>query len=322
MYSPTYGRLNTPPPVSQLRRPWSPAFESENRRPVRREASELSFEALDLADYSAALRRATDYPTAGPISIRDSGPYPPFAAETGSFREHTSASPISVSNHSRPPPSLVSSLASPSRSSHPDGPSTPSYRPVSLPRVSYHTPPATVDSQYRRDLPGSYPMSAVHSAASDVVGTFPEWSRTWYEKRDVQYAPLHTDVFPDVHNSDSRSYYSRPYPSSNSHANLLPWSGADDTNDLPVPSQMKEERFRMLEREFGGQYLASKVSKQKIGTIDEKGNMITAGPKKRGILRVLQVLLALGASIASFYSAIVSISFFHFSSVTKFLLSF
>lgn len=74
--------------------------------------------------------------------------------------------------------------------------------------------------------------------------------------------------------------------------------------------------MRMLEREFGPNSKgASKVpqddfvdenGKPLIGTVDDKGNMVTRGPKMRTALRALQILLAGVAAIPGIYAALVS----------------
>jgi hypothetical protein len=79
----------------------------------------------------------------------------------------------------------------------------------------------------------------------------------------------------------------------------------------------KEERMRMLEREFGpnskkmkGKGLGDftdEDGKPLIGTVDAQGYLVTQGPKKRTAARILQTLFALGAGIPAIYAAIVSI---------------
>lgn len=92
-----------------------------------------------------------------------------------------------------------------------------------------------------------------------------------------------------------------------SHRSLLPWSGEDDASHTHVTSEMKEERLRMLEKEFGHNGIDSLVIDQAkvIGSVDAKGNIITDGPKKRIITRYVQFTFVLGTTIASLYSALV-----------------
>lgn len=74
---------------------------------------------------------------------------------------------------------------------------------------------------------------------------------------------------------------------------------------------MKEERMRMLEREFGGKgtgkggYGDDEAEERVVGSVDEKGNLITQGPKKRIATRWIQILFAFGAGIASIYGAVI-----------------
>lgn len=71
--------------------------------------------------------------------------------------------------------------------------------------------------------------------------------------------------------------------------------------------------MRMLEREFGSKAkgkgkapeYVDEDGKPVVGTVDEKGRLVTQGPKKRIALRFLQVALALGAALSSIYVALV-----------------
>jgi hypothetical protein len=79
---------------------------------------------------------------------------------------------------------------------------------------------------------------------------------------------------------------------------------------------VKEERMRMLEREFGAQSEPKSRSdaydgldengKPLIGSVDHKGRLVTEGPKKRIALRMLQIILTLTAGVPSIYAALVS----------------
>jgi hypothetical protein len=71
----------------------------------------------------------------------------------------------------------------------------------------------------------------------------------------------------------------------------------------------------MLDREFGGNgkgkgrakdsAFADDEGKPLVGTVDEKGKLVTQGPKKRAVVRFLQIVLALGAAVPSIYVALV-----------------
>jgi hypothetical protein len=74
--------------------------------------------------------------------------------------------------------------------------------------------------------------------------------------------------------------------------------------------------MRMLEREFGSKgkkgknrdagFFDDDDGKPQVGAIDEKGNLVTSGPKRRIFVRVLQVVLAAGACIPAIYASLVS----------------
>lgn len=63
----------------------------------------------------------------------------------------------------------------------------------------------------------------------------------------------------------------------------------------------------MLEREFAGQKgkEAAEEEEHRIGSVDSRGQLITAGPKKRAFTRWLEALLALLAAGSSIYAAVV-----------------
>ena len=81
----------------------------------------------------------------------------------------------------------------------------------------------------------------------------------------------------------------------------------------PVDAGTKEERLRMLEREFGRKSKDNNYGdedgydnrKPTIGSVDQKGNLVTEGPKKRIALRFLEIILALAAAVPSIYAALV-----------------
>jgi len=89
----------------------------------------------------------------------------------------------------------------------------------------------------------------------------------------------------------------------------------------PLDPMLKEERMRMLEREFGkngnkGRGRESGLvlddnGEPVVGTVNEKGNLVTSGPKRRILFRVLQIVLAAGACVPAIYAAVVS-QYIHF----------
>lgn len=74
-----------------------------------------------------------------------------------------------------------------------------------------------------------------------------------------------------------------------------------------MDDSVKEERLRMLEREFGKNGGAGTAGSRLpvVGSVDEKGALVTAGPKKRIGARWAQGILAFGATVSSLYGALV-----------------
>ena len=109
-----------------------------------------------------------------------------------------------------------------------------------------------------------------------------------------------------------------PFASSAGHTSreTLPWKN-DLSDSRPILDPMtKEERMRMLQKEFGtkenakgkgeARGLVDEEGKPLIGTVDEQGQLVTVGPRRRMALKVLQVLLAAAACIPAIYAALVS----------------
>lgn len=72
--------------------------------------------------------------------------------------------------------------------------------------------------------------------------------------------------------------------------------------------------MRLLEKEFGQNAPSGKAQdndfldengRPLVGTVDQRGNLVTQGPKKRLATRILQILFALTAAIPSIYAALV-----------------
>jgi hypothetical protein len=179
------------------------------------------------------------------------------------------------------------------------------------------------------------------------ISRFPKWSRNWYNSNstptyptniqdpaDEIYSPL-----PASHLNGTRSnkkspfdpgYVHDPYNSYNSYdhppplpsvghdsaRSMVPWSNDPPEYGSALNPMLKEERMRMLEREFGGKgkgkskseglALVDEEGKPLIGTVDSKGNLVTTGPKRRVFFRTLQIFLAAGACIPAIYAAVVS----------------
>ena len=83
----------------------------------------------------------------------------------------------------------------------------------------------------------------------------------------------------------------------------------------PLNPILKEERLRMLEREFGSKGMNKGVGiydddgKPKVGSVDGKGNLVTSAPGRRIFVRVLEIVLAAGACIPAIYASLVGLVF-------------
>lgn len=340
--------LNTPPPTSQFRRPWSPdpydplpssSVRSPQRRQSnnhnsahdysqypqtnfqhwqqQREGSDVSVEALDLADYSRILRARESDDQYPPLI----SPFVPVRA----LASHDSIQPSSLVGTDAP--SVPSSSRSPAR------------RPFSLSLPSIH--PSTSSAHYRRSPHPVQPQA--RSVESEInVSDFPAWSRNWYKTSNSVpmlnsppdiYTPLPAShLTPATIHSPSDPRYGREHsadvfrPGNEYHSiptsslghdntrNLLPWSNDPLQDDnAPVDPSVKEERMRMLEREFGNRHETKNAydgldenGNPLIGSVDQKGRLVTDGPKKRIALRMLQIILTLTAGVPSIYAALVS----------------
>ncbi|KAJ6502401.1 hypothetical protein C8R45DRAFT_1209962 [Mycena sanguinolenta] len=368
MYSTPH--LDTPPPQSQFRRPWSPepfdptpSSSRNGTRPFhepyygnnqyapqqdyqpdygydypdygavprgRREASDVSVEALDLADYAMTLR------------AHQAGPY------QGHYGQDMVYPPSPPAN--RPlarPPSVVSRMDTLSSNTHSTPRRTPR-RPFSLPppstqshssRTSHPRSAQSHNRPYLNNSPRFQQQPGRIDPEIDIT-SFPSWSRDWYKPRPSPASPpdIYTALPPSSWNSKRNSPFDpsnvlRPEsfaPSSEAHydpymsmghdssRDLLPWSSEPPEYGPGIDDSLKEERMRMLEREFGpnakssglptttdnGEFL-DENGQPLIGTVNAKGNLVTKGPKKRTTLRVAQVLLSMAASIPAIYAALV-----------------
>ncbi|KAJ3492090.1 hypothetical protein NLI96_g216 [Meripilus lineatus] len=338
MYSHGFHRLDTPPPGSQFRRPWSPEsvdplppnrFMSDDgpnppERAERREPSDVSVEALDLADYARTLRRANQDPLdAYPYSIPAFRAYDNYPPSPQPIRPLASGDSV---------PSLVAPSAT---TSHSHGTSirtpTPHRRPYSLPPPSSHphySIPSYPSVSNHASREGHYRPPESADAQTEIdIANFPAFSRNWYAQRKVDFAayqamPMPQDnpdffdpTFPtSAYQADPRGLpsYSPPpmYPNlsaygsrSSRDAEMLPWGIDPSDTKPPLDKEVKEERVRMLERVFGkGKHIHHDA--RPIGSVDAHGHLITEGPKKRLAFRWLQVLLALLAAISGIYSAV------------------
>ena len=320
MYSPSEV---SPPPSLSRPRPWSPD-PADPLPPVRsfavrnsqgrtstappypgHDASEPSIDALDFADYYArTLNRHTflSDPTYDDYLL----PPPPRAVSVAS---HTSLNP----------PSLVSSRGAPTSQSH----NTSSLRHTS--HGTFHPSiPVSSLTQLSVDIPPDnafYPMHSPLDIASSGGGVsnseidisqFPAWSRGWYAKdsrstkTDPQSVVSHAPFFDPSYRATGLSGNYDPYAATNSSSSrdYVPWSSTDTpNNDLPLDPGLKEERIRMLEHEFRSGALAP--AKEPVGSVDGKGRLVTDGPKKRVVVRVVETMLALVIAVSVVYAALV-----------------
>ncbi|RPD66405.1 hypothetical protein L226DRAFT_500757 [Lentinus tigrinus ALCF2SS1-7] len=336
--------LESPPPPSRFRRPWSPdpydplpssshlrTFDQNPYQSVgqwaverRREPSDVSVEALDLADYARTLNRNNHRPFQ----------QPPFQAYDAYPPSPQSGRPLARMD-SLSPPSLTSASASSSQSFSVAQPS-PMRRPFSLP------PPSSFPAQSRGSHPSSHsrarqePQVASPDAEFDI-SQFPSFTRGWYSRDNAPANPFsppsssHGHGGEDTkkrspwdpsytldHDPSAEQYnpYSQSpppsYPYGSSHGaysrssrdqNLVPWSA--DPDERPVDPEIKEERVRMLEREFGKNAGKDPLPERVVGSVDARGRLITEGPKKRLAVRWIQALLALTAAITSIYSGLI-----------------
>jgi len=314
---------------SQFRRPWSPEprnlghhinAEQDPYPDYPHAHREGSVEALDLADYARTL------------ADRTQGPYPPFPEYPPS---PPSQRPLS-SPHLLATPSLTSrdTLSSSHHSSSSRNrpfSSSPSHRHPNLglyhtdllpqarsePWIENHDPeiasshlPPWLRNKVNGTTRSSYPDLDSHLPIS-------QWNSPNKESPfDPAYIPHPSDSFT----IDPHGYLPASSLGKESTRDFFPWS--DDPSHLngPLHPAIKEERIRMLEREFGqkgqkhpkyveGGDFVDENGKPLIGTVDRNGNLVTAGPKKRTAARAFQILLALAASIPSIYAAIVCATF-------------
>jgi len=232
------------------------------------------------------------------------------------FPEYPGTPPRSFSLASRgtyasvpPLSSGPSSVASHSRTS---AARTPSRRPFSLPPTPTQVP-TDLSFGYSPRMPRIFDPQHV-PAYNNFTSFAPDYPPDWQDL-EKQTAASHNlppwDPTPHIYDAEYPNFRSpsRPYSSSNdSHRVLLPWAG-DEEAKTHITSEMKEERMRMLEKEFNSQPAKAGAQygegRKLVGSIDAKGHIITAGPKKRAITRWAQFIFALGAMVASVYSALI-----------------
>jgi hypothetical protein len=325
-------RLETPPPASRFRRPWSPEpFDPNPLQDVGdhpptgtrywqgyRELSDVSVEALDLADYARTLARHEPR-TREPIVFQPYDQYPPSPQLMR---------PLSSSSSYAPTPALSpsSSVSQSHTSGSPGRSHRGSHRPFSLPVPprSFHSHPTYSGRSSVPNFPepDTAPLTPSPEADTEIdITQFPRFARHWYNTGAVDNTlgkPLMDDkMFDPSYPADKLKSFSpltaadaSPYLLSDaSHSSrdmgAVPWGDAS-AEGPPVDEEVKEERIRMLEREFGGKDVRPEVEEGRlVGSVDPNGRLITAGPKKRAATRWIQVLFALLAGGSSIYAALV-----------------
>jgi len=161
------------------------------------------------------------------------------------------------------------------------------------PYITHPTPPADVEFEID-------------------VSQFPVWSRDWYKSNPLHSSSfdiLTTPYLDQAKHSPFDPGYNHSYPSEPSR-DVLPWTNDPPAYGAPIDADTKQERLRMLEREFGAKAKSKDGMFEEadgnpvIGSVDDRGRLITQGPKKRTANRVAQILLALAAAVPSMYAAI------------------
>ena len=328
-------RLDSPPPPSRFRRPWSPdpldSFNS-SRYNRRREPSDVSVEALDLADYAMSLPRRANRPYHDSYNFTPNGSYPPSPRVVRPFiQSRDSLDPPSLTS----PGDTLSTATSPSRS--------PRDRPRSLPPRSYDPNSSSQRSAPRiaysdNYLPSDGPRTHQDQDTEIDIGHFPAFARNWYSNHrlttrsppsayhsvpgndsispfDPSY-PTHKHKSFDSYNSFQKQpfsdlgYHSIPSSHDSHTRNVLPWvNETRDPLDEQLDPEIKKERIRMLEREFAsaGKNLGKSLDDDEnmVGSADLRGRIITQGPRKRLANRWFQALLTLGAAVSLIYIALV-----------------
>ncbi|KAH9901543.1 hypothetical protein C8Q73DRAFT_678186 [Cubamyces lactineus] len=340
-------QLQSPPPASRFRRPWSPdphdplpsssntrqfgfdaygPLHSQYMNERRREPSDVSVEALDLADYAQTLNR-NNYHLSQQPPFHAYDPYPPSPHSSRPLARTDSLSP----------PSLVSASASSSHS-HSFSPRSPMRRPFSLPPPSFPAHTVYSDPSTAHRFQGQHEPQIASPESEIDIAQFPSFARGWYgQERSAAHPTLSPtasmnamggveaqkkspfDPAYTFEHDPTRDPYSSPpptYPYGSSYGShsrysrdqgMVPWGTDPPDSDHPIDPETKEERMRMLEREFGGKGGVKDESDptMTVGSVDERGRLITDGPKKRLVVRWLQALLALTAAISSIYAALI-----------------
>lgn len=306
------------------------SYQQRQQRQQRREPSDVSVEALDLADYAMTLKphRNNQNYQRYPEDL-----YPP------------SQPPLrSLSRDSSQPPSLTSRADTLSSNTHS------SRRPFSLPPQPSRSHRATSPlsgSRYPNLADPRFSSPQIHQPSDHDpeidISQFPPWSRNWYNNQPENVLNSLPDIYtslPKSHFDPKRSpfdpgntlkhgsypqldsYSPEPYVPTTSYGHesdrdMLPWSNDPPEYGPFIDETLKQERMRMLEREFGPHAKSkTRIGKESdfldedgkplIGTVNAQGQLVTQGPKKRIATRAMQIILAVAAAVPSIYAAVVS----------------
>lgn len=295
-------------PHINIRRPWSPQeLEPYINHAQLLDQSEASYEEYDMMDYAATLHRPSTQEQFSNLQHPRHVAYPVTPPRSLSFAPRHSFSS---------PPSLCSTDIS-SAKSHPQSPYSPTFipQPLSLSSHGFPVTPAASKSDHSSNEVHIYNNQSSTNGSKDDVSTFPEWSRLWFDTKKARaYDPYGTS-FPNGYDGQSQSHTARSIPAhvfsvvNSSNRSILPWSENDGISEIPVSSEMKEERLRMLEKEFGSNGRQDIIGRGDsiLGSVDAKGNLVTDGPKKRTATRWAQGTFLLGLAITCIYSILVSL---------------
>lgn len=250
----------------------------------RREPSSGSgIDDVDLADYSKTLQRGQEeninhFQTSNSHTVHTTGRAPTARHEGLEYPPAPVFSrPFSVDGYLSSPnypqsPSIVYH--------HESYPGQFPVDPKSLPHFFAPLSPPTA-------TPDSLATPRTPNTETDIdISHFPAYTRAWYEKPSTSY----------LNNSSKRS-----------DGSGVPWDlDRDNAAGSSIDPITKRERIRMLEHEFGNDAVETgKRTGPMLGSVDANGKLITAGPKKRALVRWAQGLLALLGGASAIYGALV-----------------
>ncbi|TRM62571.1 hypothetical protein BD626DRAFT_497819 [Schizophyllum amplum] len=283
--------------------------DTDRQQPRRHDDHDPRYEHRYDNDYDAVV---------SPIPRHAPAPFsPPLSPPAMTVASHSSADSYGG----------MTSFAAASNPSLPPGapPRQPTYDPFAYPGALYRRddlPEAEIDITNLGSQRLSHPPEVAYSADYHSARTYdadfapPPHSPGSYGYHDPFSA---TSIGPPSYGHDSMGIYgpARSYGHGVDGSPVLPW-GNNDADHATIADELKEERVRMLEERFAtdptstsrsepddsGEYRDSTTGALIPGTVDRQGDLVTNGPKKRLAVRVLQLLLAIGAAIPGIWAAI------------------